>query len=234
MADDSKLMEMVDVTKCYRSGLVTVEALRGVTLSIRAGEWLAVTGPSGSGKSTLLHLLGCLDTPSSGCYRLRGTEVSRMSDDALAAVRNREIGFVFQTFHLLPRATAVRQVMLPMQYLRSGWRPDSRERRKRAEEMLRLVGLGERLHHRPSELSGGERQKVAIARALVNGPKILLADEPTGNLDSASGMEIMDLLQRLHREQGMTIVMVTHEAEISARAQRQIRMRDGQIVEVGG
>ncbi len=233
MYASASLIELTDVTKTYRMGLVTVEALRGVTLRVTPGEWLAVMGPSGSGKSTLLHIMGCLDSPTSGSYRLRGTEVSGMSDDALAEVRSREIGFVFQTSNLLPRTPALHQVMLPMQYLRGSQRLGPAERRQRAEEALGLVGLRDRSRHRPAELSGGERQKVAIARALVNRPSILMADEPTGNLDSVSGAEIMAILQRLHDEHGVTIVMVTHDAEIASRAARTIRMRDGRMVEDG-
>ncbi len=233
MADSGSLIELVDVTKVYRMGVVAVEALRGVTLTVTAGDWLAVMGPSGSGKSTLLHIMGCLDSPTSGSYCLQGTEVSGMSDDELAEVRSRQIGFVFQTANLLPRTNALGQVMLPMQYLRGGRRPSAAERRRRAEEALALVGLSDRTDHRPTELSGGERQKVAIARALVNHPAILMADEPTGNLDSVSGSDIMAIFHRLHQERGVTILMVTHDAEIAGHAMRIIRMRDGQIVEDG-
>jgi putative ABC transport system ATP-binding protein len=201
-----------------------VQALRGLSFEIRRNEYLAIMGPSGSGKSTLMNLLGCLDSPTAGEYWLNGQEVSRMSDDALARVRNREIGFVFQTFNLLPRATALHNVELPLVYAGSG----ARERVARATEALERVGLGNRLHHRPNELSGGQRQRVAIARALVNRPSILLADEPTGNLDSTTSEEIMRAFGDLHA-QGQTIVLVTHEAAIAAYARRTIVIRDGQI-----
>jgi putative ABC transport system ATP-binding protein len=205
-------------------GSETIRALRGVTLEIRRNEYVAIMGPSGSGKSTLMNLVGCLDTPSGGEYWLNGQEVSRLSDDALARVRNREIGFVFQTFNLLPRATALQNVELPMVYAGAS----SRERRARAEEALSRVGLGDRMDHRPNELSGGQRQRVAIARALVNRPSILLADEPTGNLDSTTSEEIMRVFGQL-RAQGQTVILVTHEADIAAHAQRVITLRDGRI-----
>jgi putative ABC transport system ATP-binding protein len=202
----------------------TVHALRGVSLTIDAGDYVAVMGPSGSGKSTFMNILGCLDTPSGGEYWLNGQEVSQLSDDALARLRNREIGFVFQTFNLLPRATALHNVELPLVYAGMG----SKERKAQAVDALERVGLGDRMTHKPNELSGGQRQRVAIARALVNRPSILLADEPTGNLDSATGHEIMALFQNLF-EQGQTIVLVTHEHDIAENAYRQIHILDGRV-----
>ena len=218
------LIRVIGLTRDYDMGGEVVRALRGVDLDISANQYVAVMGPSGSGKSTLMNLIGCLDTPTAGEYWLNGTEVSGMSDDALAQVRNREIGFVFQTFNLLPRANALHNVELPLIYagLASG------ERRRRAAEALERVGLADRMRHRPSELSGGQRQRVAIARALVNRPSILLADEPTGNLDSATSAEIMDVFGHLHG-QGQTVIMVTHEAEIAGHARRVVTLRDGII-----
>ena len=224
------LIEIREVTKVYPMGEVVVRALRGVTLSIELGEWVAIMGPSGSGKSTLMHIIGCLDTPTSGEYVLDGVNVSQMTDNQLAAIRNRKIGFVFQTFNLLARATALNQVMLPLQYTRDGARVPLAERRKRAEEALAMVGLSDRMHHRPSELSGGQRQRVAIARALVNAPSILLADEPTGNLDSKSGAEVMEIFHQLHEERGITVVMVTHDPAIAAHGRRIIYLMDGLVV----
>jgi len=224
------LIEIREVTKVYPMGEVEVRALRGVTLSIELGEWVAIMGPSGSGKSTLMHIIGCLDTPTSGEYVLDGVNVSQMTDNQLAAIRNRKIGFVFQTFNLLARATALNQVMLPLQYTRDGARVPLAERRKRAEEALAMVGLSDRMHHRPSELSGGQRQRVAIARALVNAPSILLADEPTGNLDSKSGAEVMEIFHQLHEERGITVVMVTHDPAIAAHGRRIIHLMDGLVV----
>ena len=218
------VIQLRDLRREYQMGSELIRALQGVTLAIRRNEYVAIMGPSGSGKSTLMNLLGCLDTPTGGEYWLNGQEVSRLSDDALARVRNREIGFVFQTFNLLPRATALQNVELPMVYAGAS----SRDRRERAAEALRRVGLGERMDHRPNELSGGQRQRVAIARALVNRPSILLADEPTGNLDSATSEEIMRVFSQL-QTQGQTVILVTHEADIAAHAERVITLRDGRV-----
>jgi len=212
------------VTKLYRMGAETVHALRGVNVEIRRNEYLAIMGPSGSGKSTLMNMLGCLDTPTDGRYDFNGKNVALMVDDELAEIRNREIGFVFQTFNLLPRSDALHNVELPLVYAGVG----PAERRERALEALRNVGLGDRVHHRPNELSGGQRQRVAIARALVNRPSILLADEPTGNLDSRTGEEIMALFEQLY-DQGNTIIVVTHEEDIARHARRIVRLRDGLI-----
>jgi len=224
------MIEIENITKVYQMGEIEVHALRGVSLRIEAGEWAAIMGPSGSGKSTLMHLIGCLDTPTSGAYRLDGVEVGGMTDDQLAVIRNRQIGFVFQTFNLLARTSALKQVMLPMQYSRNGARIASSERVRRAQEALEMVGLGDRMDHQPAELSGGQQQRVAIARALVNDPPIIMADEPTGNLDSKSGAEVMEILHRLHEEKGITVVMVTHDEEIGAQAGRIVRLRDGRVV----
>ncbi len=224
------MIEIENIIKVYQMGEVEVHALRGVSLQIEQGEWVAIMGPSGSGKSTLMHLIGCLDTPTSGSYQLDGAEVSGMDDNQLAIIRNRQIGFVFQTFNLLPRTSALKQVMLPMQYFRDGARVSASERKRRAQEALAMVGLGDRMDHRPTELSGGEQQRVAIARALVNDPAVIMADEPTGNLDSKAGAEVMEILHRLHREKGITIVMVTHDEEIGAQAERIVRLRDGRVI----
>ena len=220
------LISIRDLHKTYRVGSEPVRALDGVDLDVRAGEYLAIMGPSGSGKSTLMNLLGCLDTPTSGSYVLNGRQVSGLGDDELARIRNEEIGFVFQTFNLLARATALANVELPLVYDGSASRV---ERRERAREALDRVGLSDRMHHQPSELSGGQRQRVAIARALVNRPSLLLADEPTGNLDSRTSKEIMALFDELNRS-GNTIVVVTHEKEIAYHAARTIELRDGKIV----
>jgi putative ABC transport system ATP-binding protein len=215
-----------DVTREYQLGGVAVPALRGVSVTIPAGDYAAILGPSGSGKSTLMHLLGGLDRPTSGTLRIAGRDVTELSATELARLRNHTIGFVFQSFHLLPRTTAVDNVALPLVYggVRAG------ARRRRAAEMLDRVGLAHRLRHRPNQLSGGEQQRVAIARALVTGPTLLLADEPTGNLDSATGAEVLALLETLNRESGVAVVLVTHDQEVAARAARQIRMRDGLVV----
>ncbi|HVH26604.1 MAG TPA: ABC transporter ATP-binding protein [Vicinamibacterales bacterium] len=218
------LIETVDLWKTYAMGAEQIHALRGVSFRIERGEYVAIMGPSGSGKSTLMHLIGCLDTPSRGSYLLNDKEVSQMNDDELARIRNEEIGFVFQTFNLLPRATALHNVALPLVY--AGVPAKTRE--ERAKTALDRVELASRMTHRPNELSGGQRQRVAIARALVNNPSILLADEPTGNLDSKTGQEIMGLFERLHGT-GNTIILVTHEADVAAFARRTIYLRDGQI-----
>jgi putative ABC transport system ATP-binding protein len=218
------VIDIENITKDYVMGEEIVRALRGVSLQIHTNEYIAVMGPSGSGKSTLMNMLGCLDTPTSGRYEFNGKNVAEMDDDELAAIRNREIGFVFQTFNLLPRSTSLRNVELPLIY--AGMDAEARE--ERATQALVDVGLGDRIHHKPNELSGGQRQRVAIARALVNQPSILLADEPTGNLDSKTGEEIMALLEDLYHR-GNTIILVTHERDIAAHARRTVHLRDGLI-----
>ena len=218
------LIETVDLWKTYVMGAEEIHALRGVSIQIERGEYVAIMGPSGSGKSTLMNLIGCLDTPSKGTYLLNNKQASQMNDNELARIRNEEIDFVFQTFNLLPRATALHNVELPLVYAGV----QGKDRLERAKAALTKVELAERMNHRPNELSGGQRQRVAIARALVNNPSILLADEPTGNLDSKTGLEIMGLFERLHKA-GNTIVLVTHEPEVAAYAYRTIHIRDGQV-----
>jgi putative ABC transport system ATP-binding protein len=218
------LIDIRDIAKVYEMGQEKVFALSGVTLGVERGEYVAIMGPSGSGKSTLMNLVGCLDTPTSGSYILNGKEVARMTDDELAAIRNQEIGFVFQTFNLLPRTAALQQVELPLVY--GGM--SRKDRRDRSVRALKAVGLSDRMNHTPNEMSGGQRQRVAIARALINDPSILLADEPTGNLDSQTGAEIMALFDELN-SRGNTIVLVTHEEDIAAHARRIVRLKDGKI-----
>ncbi len=220
----SSLIRLEKIVKNYRVGAIIVRALREVNLEINKNEYVAIMGPSGSGKSTLMNILGCLDTPTSGTYILNGTDVSKQPDNELAEIRNKEIGFVFQTFNLLPRYTALENVMLPLVY--AGFSKE--ERIKRAEEVMVSVGLADRMHHKPNELSGGQRQRVAIARALVNRPSIILADEPTGNLDSRTSIEIMSLFHDIHQK-GNTIILVTHEEDIARHAHRIVRLRDGKV-----
>jgi putative ABC transport system ATP-binding protein len=220
------VIELEDIRKTYRMGEVDVNALAGLSLRVQRGDVLAIMGPSGSGKSTLMNIIGCLDRPTSGTYHLDGKTVSELKDDSLAEIRNRKVGFVFQSFNLLGRSTATANVELPLRY--SGM---NHGRRERAQEVLRLVGLEERMKHRPMELSGGQQQRVAIARALVNKPAIILADEPTGNLDSRSGAEILDLLIKLNRDSGVTLIIVTHDPNVAARAHRTIKLMDGCIEE---
>jgi len=219
------MIELDNITKVYHMGKVEVNALRGVTLSIAEGEMMAIIGASGSGKSTLLNLIGLLDRPTSGRYVFEGTDLSQLDDNQLAEMRNQKLGFVFQDFNLLPRATALANVELPLVYSKG-----ASGRWQRAAEALERVGLGERGHHKPTELSGGEQQRVAIARALINNPDIILADEPTGELDTRSSTEIMSILHQLHDE-GITIILITHETDIAAQAQRTIRLQDGRIIE---
>jgi putative ABC transport system ATP-binding protein len=224
MAEQKEVIQVNDLTKVYQMGEVEVHALRGVSFTVQRGEVLAIMGPSGSGKSTLMNMIGCLDVPTSGDYILEGEEVSTLNEDQLALVRNQNIGFVFQKFNLLPRATALANVELPLRYAGKNG-----ERSELAREALEAVGLGDRITHQPNELSGGQQQRVAIARALVNQPAIILADEPTGNLDSVSGDEIMNLLLDLNHNNGTTLLIVTHDPEVAAVAERVIHLRDGQI-----
>jgi putative ABC transport system ATP-binding protein len=226
---NENLIEINNMTKVYGMGDVAVHALRGLDLEVRHGEFVAIMGSSGSGKSTLMNILGCLDRPTSGAYVLDGEDVSRLSKNRLASVRNRKIGFVFQSYNLLPRLTAVKNVMLPLLYNGENHHSEA-QIRERAIAVLGSVGLGDRVEHRPNEMSGGQQQRVAIARALINEPSIILADEPTGNLDSQSSLEIVDLLHQLHDDQGATIVMVTHEPDIAEHAGRVVILRDGEIV----
>jgi len=228
MAQPGKpLIEVVDLEKDYPTGAGVLQALRGVSLSIAAGEFVAIMGASGSGKSTFMNLLGCLDRPTRGSYRLDGQDVSRLSSDQLAALRNREIGFVFQGFNLLPKLTALDNVALPLVYAGVG----RQARRQQAQAMLDRVGLGDRSHHTPLQLSGGQQQRVAIARALASRPRLIFADEPTGNLDSETSRQVMGLFSQLNREEGITLVLVTHEADIAAYARRRICFQDGRVVE---
>jgi putative ABC transport system ATP-binding protein len=221
----SAVIESKSLVKTYRMGKILVEALRGISMEIQRGEVVAIMGPSGSGKSTLMNILGCLDRPTSGEYVLDGEKVSRLSDNKLAIIRNRKVGFIFQSFNLLARASALENVELPLRY--SG----TNHHRQRALQALEAVGLSDRIKHRPSELSGGQQQRVAIARALVNNPAIVMADEPTGNLDSKSGREIMELLLSLNRERSMTVIIVTHDSSIASQTQRIIKLRDGLLEE---
>jgi len=225
VATPQPVIEIRNVTKVYRMGDMEVHALSGASLQVQPGEMVSIMGPSGSGKSTLMNIIGCLDQATSGQYLLDGIDVNSLSDDQLAGVRSRKIGFVFQSFNLLPRTTALQNVELPLVYA------GGKNRRERAVAALQRVGLGERLHHRPNELSGGQQQRVAIARALINDPAIILADEPTGNLDSKSGAEIMAIFQDLNERQGITVVFVTHEPDIAEHTRRIVRLMDGQIVE---
>jgi putative ABC transport system ATP-binding protein len=223
------LIQVRELTKIYDVGDVKVHALRGITLEIARGEFVSIVGPSGSGKSTLMHILGCLDRPTSGTYALNGRDVSQLSDDELSAIRNEQIGFVFQGFNLLARTTALENVELPLLYTQRG-RAHAADRRRRALEALTAVGLQDRAEHHPNQLSGGQQQRVAIARALLNSPSILLADEPTGNLDSRTSIEVMDIFQRLKEDRGITVILITHEQQVADYGTRIIRFKDGRIV----
>lgn len=226
MAEKDDVIRVIDVTKVYRMGTVEVKALAGVSFTIQRGEVISIMGPSGSGKSTLMNILGCLDHPTSGEYYLDGEAVAGLRDDQLANIRNRKVGFIFQSFNLLPRSSALANVELPMRYAGVG-----RGRLGRARQALEAVGLADRVNHRPNELSGGQQQRVAIARALVNSPAIIMADEPTGNLDSRSGKEIMELILKLNQERGTTVIVVTHDPTVAAQTGRVIRLMDGYLVE---
>jgi putative ABC transport system ATP-binding protein len=223
---DEYVIEARGLTKVYKMGDVEVHALRGLSMQVGRGEVIAIMGPSGSGKSTLMNIIGCLDRPTAGEYLLDGESVAQLNDDQLATIRNRKVGFVFQSFNLLPRASALANVELPLRY--AGL---SRDRRERAKDALAKVGLADRMYHRPNELSGGQQQRVAIARSLINDPAIIMADEPTGNLDSTSGHEIIELLLSLNRERGTTLIIVTHDSEVAANSQRIVRIRDGVVEE---
>ncbi len=225
--DNNLVVKAENLTKTYQMGEVEVQALRGAALEVHAGELLAIMGPSGSGKSTLMNILGCLDQPTSGQYYLEGVDVAKLDDNKLARIRGKRIGFVFQSFNLLPRTSALSNVELPLVYMGMG----RSERRRRSVDALEMVGLGGRLHHKPNELSGGQQQRVAIARALVTSPAIIMADEPTGNLDSKSSVEIMSIFQHLNEDKGITIIFVTHEPDIAAHTRRVVRLADGVIVE---
>ena len=223
------ILQVRKLVKTYTVGEVIVRALRGADMDVQAGEFVAITGPSGSGKSTLMHILGCLDRPTSGQYILDGHDVSRMSKDQLAVIRNRKIGFVFQGFNLLSRTTALDNVELPLLYNSGTAKMKTSERHRRAKEVLEVVGLGQRMHHYPNQLSGGQQQRVAIARALINEPSIILADEPTGNLDTRTSIEVMDIFQTLNKDRGITILLITHEMDIAEYGTRLVRFRDGRI-----